>query len=179
MNVLVVESSGNRRGSSNTLAAEFVRGAEEVGHSVEIYDAVHADIRPCTGCNACGMAGTCIIKDDYTIELKDKIRTADMICFVGPLYYYGVNARLKAIIDRFYSYTGELTSMHKRVAMICPAWDASAASFAPIKTYWKKLCDYMDFRDMGSVWAGGCGTPSVTKRNPSMHICYELGRDLH
>ena len=32
MKILVLESSGNKNGSSNMLAHEFVRGAKEAGH---------------------------------------------------------------------------------------------------------------------------------------------------
>ena len=38
MKILVLESSGNVRGSSNILADEFIRGAEENGHEVSVYN---------------------------------------------------------------------------------------------------------------------------------------------
>ena len=34
----------NRKGSSNLLAAEFIHGAEDAGHSVTVVDAGHEDI---------------------------------------------------------------------------------------------------------------------------------------
>ena len=37
MNILVLESSGNIKGSSNMLADEFIRGTEENGHEVTVY----------------------------------------------------------------------------------------------------------------------------------------------
>ena len=55
MKMLVLKSSGNVNGSSNMLADEYIRGAKEVGHEITEYDVVHADIRPCLGCNHCGM----------------------------------------------------------------------------------------------------------------------------
>jgi len=70
-------SSGNKHGSSNTLADEFIRGVAEAGHDVTEYDVFHADIRPCTGCNACGMSGPC---DEHMIEKKQGIRLKRMPC---------------------------------------------------------------------------------------------------
>ncbi len=35
MKILVLKSSGNKNGSSNTLANEFIRGAEETGEGTE------------------------------------------------------------------------------------------------------------------------------------------------
>ena len=54
MKILVLEGSPNRHGSSNFLAEEFIRGAKEAGHAVEVIDAAHADLHPCTGCVRCG-----------------------------------------------------------------------------------------------------------------------------
>ena len=104
MKILVLKSSGNSHGSSNRLADEFIRGAAENGHEIKEYDVIHADIRPCLGCNHCGMSGPCVQKDDYENELKDLIRQTDMMVFVMPVYYYNWPAQLKNVIDRFYSW---------------------------------------------------------------------------
>lgn len=39
MNILVIESSPHKHGSSNLLADSFIRGAEETGHTVTVFDA--------------------------------------------------------------------------------------------------------------------------------------------
>ena len=44
MNILVLKSSGNRSGSSNTLADAFIRGAKEGGHAITEYDVFRADM---------------------------------------------------------------------------------------------------------------------------------------
>lgn len=44
MNILVLKSSGNRSGSSNTLADAFIRGAQESGHTITEYDVFRADM---------------------------------------------------------------------------------------------------------------------------------------
>ena len=64
MRIVVLEGSPNKKGSSNLLADEFIRGAEEAGHTVEIIDAAHADLHPCIGCVRCGYEGPCVQKDD-------------------------------------------------------------------------------------------------------------------
>ena len=84
MRILMIEGSPHREGSSNMLAGEFARGAREAGHSVEVFDAAHADIRPCRGCDVCGMSGPCAIKDDMP-GLRERILGSDMVVFVTPL----------------------------------------------------------------------------------------------
>lgn len=64
MDILVIESSPHKHGSSNLLAEEFIRGAKEDGHAVAVFDAGHASLHPCLGCDACGMSGPCVQKDD-------------------------------------------------------------------------------------------------------------------
>ena len=73
MKILVLESSGNIRGSSNMLADEFIRGAEENGHEVTVYNVIRKNIKPCLGCGNCGMSGMCVLQDDYENELKPLI----------------------------------------------------------------------------------------------------------
>ena len=178
MKILVLKSSGNKHGSSNSLADEFIRGARESGHEITEYDVFRADIRPCVGCDRCGMNGPCVQKDDYENTLKGIIKETDMIVFVMPVYYYNWPAQLKTVVDRFYSYTSELTYMHKKTALISAAWDNTETVFAVVEAYYKQLCSYMQFRDQGTVLGKGCGTPEMTRRSKYMRDAYELGRNL-
>ena len=178
MRILVLESSGNRRGSSNMLAESFIRGARERGHDITEYDVLRADIRPCLGCNRCGMSGPCVQKDDYENELKGLIRQADMLVFVMPVYYYNWPAQLKAVVDRFYSFTTELTSMRKKAAMLAVAWDDTDTVFSVVRAYYDRICAYMQFEDVGAVLGGGCGTPAMTRNNPALSRAYELGKSI-
>ena len=100
MRIVVLKGSPNKRGSSNLLAEEFIRGAKEAGYTVEMIDAAHANLHLCTGCVHCGYEGPCVQKDDMELFRK-QILSADMLVFVTPLYYYGMSAQLKILVDRF------------------------------------------------------------------------------
>ena len=176
MKILVLKSSGNKKGSSNMLADEFIRGAKEGGHKITEFDVFRADIRSCIGCGHCGMNGPCVQKDDYENTLKGLIKAADMIVFAMPVYYYNWPAQLKAVVDRFYSYTTELTNMKKKTALISVAWDNTDTAFAVVDAYYRQLCSYMDFQDLGMVLGKGCGTPDMTRQSQYMKDAYELGR---
>lgn len=107
MKILVLEGSPNRKGSSNMLAESFVSGVQEAGHEVKIISAAHSKIQPCIGCVTCGYDGPCVQKDDMEQIGKD-ILNADMIVFVTPLYYYGMSAQLKVLVDRFCALNGRI-----------------------------------------------------------------------
>ena len=65
MKITVIESSPHKNGSSNMLAGEFIRGAEDAGHHVTVFDAASADIAPCLGCDACGTTETAYFRRRY------------------------------------------------------------------------------------------------------------------
>ena len=178
MKILVLESSGNIKGSSNMLAGEFIRGAEENGHEVTVFNVIRKNIKPCLGCGHCGMSGPCVLKDDYENELKQLIKETDMIVFVMPVYYYNWPAQLKVCVDRFYSFTMELTSMHKKTALLSVAWDNTDTVFSVTEAYYRQICDYMQFRDQGMVLGKGCGTPSMTGSSIYPQKAYELGKSI-
>lgn len=178
MKILVLKSSGNKKGSSAILADEFIRGAKERQHEIVEYSLTGKDIQPCRGCNACGMNGACVQKDDYEKELKDLIRKTDMIVFAMPVYYYNWPAQLKVVVDRFYSFTTELTEMHKKTVLLAAAWDNTPTVFRVTKAYYETICDYMQFTDCGMVLGGGCGTPDMTRSSKYPAQAYELGRSI-
>ena len=68
MNIVVLQGSPNRNGSSNLLAESFRQGAQAAGHTVELVDAAHADIHPCTGCIHCGYEGPCVQQDGVPVS---------------------------------------------------------------------------------------------------------------
>lgn len=98
--VLAIVSSHRKGGNSELLVDEFVKGAEESGHTVEKVCLREKKIAPCLACEAClKNGGTCVQKDDMT-EVLAKLMAADVIVLSTPVYYYSVCAQLKAMIDR-------------------------------------------------------------------------------
>ena len=67
MKISVLKGSPNINGSSNMLADNFAKGAEQAGHSIKEFDIDHKNISPCTGCLHCGYEGECILNDDIQI----------------------------------------------------------------------------------------------------------------
>ena len=177
MKIVILEGSPNKNGSSNMLAKAFMQGAAEAGHAVEVLDAAHADIHPCTGCIHCGYEGPCVQKDDVE-KFRAAILAADMMVFVTPLYYYGMSAQLKTLIDRFCAFNSSIQRKHMKSAIISTAWNADSWTFDALESHYKTLVSYLNLQDMGAVWGKGCGTPSMTKNSRCMQQAYELGKSL-
>ncbi len=177
MKIVIIKSSPHKKGSSNMLAEQFAKGAQEAGHTVVEMDAAHMNISPCLGCEHCGMDGPCAQKDDMR-QIRDALLSADMAVFVTPVYYFGMSAQLKMVIDRFYSYTVKLSAKRLKTALIATAWDSGADVMPYLVKHYKKLCRYMNFTDCGQILGTGCGTPTMTKSSRHMKEAYRLGKSL-
>jgi multimeric flavodoxin WrbA len=99
MKVLGLSCSPRKEGSSMLLLSEALKGAKKEGAEVDLYSVSGKDLKPCEGCWACGKTGECHIKDDMA-ELQEKMQAADGIIFGVPIYFYGMAAQAKIIIDR-------------------------------------------------------------------------------
>ncbi|HIZ60761.1 NAD(P)H-dependent oxidoreductase [Mordavella massiliensis] len=177
MKIVVLEGSPNKHGSSNLLADQFIRGAEEAGHTVEIIDAAHADLHPCTGCIYCGYEGPCVQKDDME-QFRKQILNADMMVFVTPLYYYGMSAQLKILVDRFCAINSSINRKHMKSALLAAAWNADDWTFESLESHYRTLVRYLNLDDQGVVLGYGCGTVSMTKHSSYPDKAYELGRSV-
>ena len=177
MKILVLQGSPNTKGSTSLLVSEFTRGAKEAGHNVEVVDVANLDIAPCTGCVACGYEGPCAQSDDMD-AVRAKILDSDMLVFATPLYYYGMTAELKTVIDRFCSANSRITGKHLKSALLTVAWNANDWTFDALEAHYDTLVRYLSLRDCGRVLGYGCGTTGMTKRSQFPGEAYRLGRSL-
>lgn len=177
MRILVLQGSPNTNGSTSLLAGEFARGAREAGHHVEIVDVAALDIAPCTGCVACGYEGPCVQADDMD-ALREQILSTDMLVFATPLYYYGMTAQLKTVIDRFCSANSRITGKHLRSALLAVAWNADSWTFDALEAHYDTLVRYLSLKDCGRVLGYGCGTPYMTRRSKHLAAAHRLGASI-
>jgi multimeric flavodoxin WrbA len=98
MNVLAISGSPRKGGNTETLLDAVLRGVGRE-HQVKLERISDLKIQPCIGCGGCGKTGECVIKDDMA-GVYEEIIAARRIIFSSPIYFYGITAQAKALIDR-------------------------------------------------------------------------------
>ena len=176
MRIVVLTGSPRKNGNTATLAARFAEGAQAAGHEVFRFDAALTKVSPCRACNACGMNGPCVIKDDFE-TLREKLVEADVIAFATPMYYFGFSAQLKAVIDRFYALARRLHTPKRCVLMMAYA-DTDARKRDVLVNHYRMLLDYHGWTDAGQIIAPGCWPAGAVARTDLPQKAYDLGKSL-
>ncbi len=112
MKVLAFNGSPRKGGNTETLLHEAVRGVREMGAEVKIYVLNELDIRPCQHCGGCDDTGQCVIPDDMQ-AIHGDIRTTDRIILASPIFFFGLSAQTKIMIDRCQAFWAE-KYVHKK-----------------------------------------------------------------
>lgn len=176
MKIVVLAGSPHRNGTSALLADKFIEGAEAKGHEVFRFNAAFENIHPCQGCDVCGMNGPCVQKDAIENALMPHLLAADLIVLITPLYYYGMSAQLKTVIDRFYSHSGSIAG--KRSMLMATAYNSADWTMEALVHHYNTLVRYMRWQDMGQVLAVGCGSRPLIERSAFPQQAYDLGHSL-
>ena len=178
MKIVVINSSPHSESQSTSryLAQKFIEGAKSAGHEIFTFDAANEETHPCQGCNHCGMDGDCIFKDAIETKLMPKMLEADLLVLVTPLYYFGMSAQLKTIVDRFYSRTTKLNG--KKSIFMATAWNTADWTMEALQNHYETLVRYMNWKDVGQVWAVGCGYRSAVEDSEFADAAYKIGANL-
>ena len=97
--VLVITTSLRARSNSDRLAEELIAGTRDAGHDVEHICLKGKEVKFCVGCLACQKTQKCVLKDDV-VEIAEKVKNADTLVFVTPIYYYEMSGQMKTLLDR-------------------------------------------------------------------------------
>lgn len=100
MFVLGLQGSPRKKGNSDILLNQMMSTLAEKGIHTRIVDVPRSKIEPCREMTVCEKKGYCPIDDDMGSEIYGLLRKADCVVAATPVFFYGVSAQLKALIDR-------------------------------------------------------------------------------
>jgi multimeric flavodoxin WrbA len=176
MNILILSGSPRKGGNTELLVEAFAKGAAE-HHHVEIVSVRDYKVNPCLGCNACFKAnGICAQKDDMAF-IYEKMSQTDMLVIASPVYFYGISAQLKAVIDRFHNPIRD-TFHIKRMALLLVGAASLPELFDAILTEHNLCLNFFNLEDAGKVLVRGVKDKGDIKDTDALNEAYTLGLSI-
>ena len=183
MNILILSGSPRKGGNTELLAEAFAKGAA-AHHHVEIVSVRDYKVNPCLGCNACFKTdGICSQKDDMSFIYEkmmvstNHLSQADMLVIASPVYFYGISAQLKAIIDRFHNPIRDSFNIQKMALLLVGAASLPEL-FDAILTEYNLCLKFFDIEDAGKVLVRGAKDKGDIKNTDTLNEAYKLGLSI-
>ncbi len=103
MKIIAFMASQRRSQWTESMLHTFLEGIGAAKEDVTYFYPRSLKVEPCRGCGACEHTGTCIIQDEMQ-EVYRAIEESDMMVIASPVYFNGVPAPFKSIVDRTQRY---------------------------------------------------------------------------
>ncbi len=97
--VLGLYGSPRKGGNTELLLDEALTGAADAGVRTEAIRLCGLRVTPCTECLSCFNTGACVIDDDMQ-GLYPRLLEAEAVILASPIFFYGITAWAKAVVDR-------------------------------------------------------------------------------
>ena len=177
MNILILSGSPRKGGNTDLLVEAFVKGASQK-HHVEVVFVRDYKVNPCMGCNVCFKSkdNTCVQKDDMSM-IYEKMAHTDMLVIASPVYFYGLSAQLKAIIDRCHNPIRD-TFKIKKTAILLVGAATLPELFDSILAQYQLCLNFFKLEDAGRVLARGAKDKGDIKNIDALNEAFRLGQSI-
>jgi len=189
--VTAILGSPRRRGNSDALAMEFLKGTEDRAFTHKVIVPSDLGISPCDGAGHCVKDGNCIIRDGMN-EIYGQVLESRYLLIASPVYFMGPPGSLKAFIDRFQAVwaraavlgtfdpdSAERRAGHKAFAIITGATEDKPAMYRPTISIIKAFLNVTGFDYSGELIATGLDGPAdALKRDDLLAQAREAGRQF-
>ncbi len=174
--VLILSGSPRKGGNSDLLCDEFMRGALEAGHEVEKIRVQEKKVACCLACYACKDTGICAIKDDMA-DIMQKMIDCDVMVLASPVYFYSIDAQLKAVIDRSVCRWTEVKN--KEFYYIATCADTEEESVETTLACFRGYADCVEGAvEKGVIYGTGVYQAGAVKDTKAMQDAYLMGRSI-
>lgn len=159
------------------LVEAFNKGASQK-HHVEMVSVHDYKVSPCMGCNACFKheSHECCQNDDMA-AIYSKMAVADMLVIASPVYFYGLSAQLKAIIDRCHNPLRD-TFHIKKMALLLVGAASLPELFDSILTQYQLCLHFFKLEDAGHVLVRGVKDKGDISTSHQLEEAFQLGLNI-
>ncbi len=186
--VIGIFGSPRLDGNSDILLNQAIKGAETSGADVEKIIIRNLQIAPCNSCGGCFEKGVCVIDDDMQ-KIYSQFVEMDGIIVASPIYFMGVSAQLKALIDRCQAFWARKYILHLPIregGRIARGFFIAAAArnsgerlfTGAVKTI-KSFFHALDTKYAGDILCAGLEEKgSVNRKQKLLEQAFDAGRQL-
>lgn len=180
--ILFLNGSPRLKGNTHFALKILEEQIDSTKNEVEFIDVTKYSVAGCMACDACQKnGGKCFMQDD-TNQLVQKIVEADTIIFGSPVYWWGISAQLKALIDKMYSraHSTELTDKKKKVGIISVGGDeVGAEQYRIISSQFRCICEYLGWEFAVDKEFSALNPGDLSAQEETLALLKELGKSLN
>jgi NAD(P)H-dependent FMN reductase len=177
--VLGIVGSPRRKGNTEILVDEVLRGAAEAGATIEKVILTRLNVSPCLACDGCRRTGQCVQRDDLA-PLLEQMQASRVWVLGTPLYWFGPSAQLKAFVDRWYSTTAERSTADfrgRRVILAVPMEDEDPAGARHAVGMLTDAVEWIKAEVYATILATGVAERGAVRGHPEvLEAAREAGR---
>lgn len=173
-NIVVLSGSPRKNGNTDLLVQAFAEGAS-TKHHVDVLPVAAMNIAPCQGCNTCcSREGHACYQQDDMYMIYEKLKSADTVVLASPVYFYGISAQLKAVVDRLHTPMRNEFPVHQLVLILVGAAELPEL-FNAIKEQYHLILNFFGLNDAGMVLIRGAKEKGDVVQTDGLHQAYMLG----
>lgn len=180
MNIVVLNGSPRSDGNTSALIKQLSKGVELSGnHQIETINVTKKNLLGCLACEGCRKNdGNCVLKDDSS-EIITQLVNSDMIIFATPVYWWGVSAQLKIVIDKFYSTMHLNTLKNKKIGVLSVgAGELSNPQYELISQQFVCISQFLDWEILFNESVSAYERNEVLKDEELLNRFKSLGTNL-
>ena len=176
--VLVITTSLRTKSNSDVLADNLIQGAKDAGHDVELVSLKGKELRFCIGCLSCQKTQKCVLNDD-AVEIAEKVKNADVLVFVTPIYYYEMCGQMKTLLDRLNPLYPSDYKFRKVYMLSVAAEDADEVPEKAVSGLQGWVDCFEKAELAGSMFCGGITMPGeATDKSDAQTRAYQFGKNI-
>ena len=107
-------------------------------------------------------------------RIYEKLRQAEVLVIASPIYFYGISAQLKAIVDRLHTPMRDEFKI-KKMALLLVGGAVLPELFDPIKMQYQMVLNFFKLENAGMVLVRNVKELGAIKEHPALQEAYDLG----
>ena len=177
MKILALNGSARKRGNTDILIDQILKGNKEKGHKSEKLYLYDYEILPCMDCRDCKKGDYLCTLDDGMKKIYPKMEKADLIIFGTPNYWNGPTGKMKLLIDRMRPFVPSKKLKGKKWVIVSPSAEGPNSCRLLVEML-RLSCDYLGMKFAGKVLVKAYEKGEIRKNQKAMKKAYDFGISL-